>query len=171
MNRVWIFAAYMLAGPAAAQGVIYKCTVAGVTTYSQQPCAGAKSKEIPLAPVHRPHADDVLRSMEAERRFDAQMRENELARQEAACIDARTEATRRGTQQRIDDYERQIRIAEYSMGYSNNNLAGAVRSKGLQDRVTSLRESIATEKSILAATELNARTVCAQRRAQADRAL
>lgn len=170
-ERTWLvcFLA-MLAGPLAAQGTIYKCTVDGVTTYSQQACAGAKSKKIKMPPVHKPHADDVLRSMEAEQRFDAQMRESELARQEAACIDARTAATRRGTRERIDELEHQIRVAEYSMGFSANNLAGSVRSSGLQERVAALRASIASERNILASTELNARTICARQRAMAEAA-
>ncbi len=166
-----IFAAWLLALPvlSAHAQTIYKCVKDGVPVYSQQPCATkpGSSQKIKLPPPHRPHADDLLRSQAAEARFDAQMRQSALARQESACINAMTGATRKGTQHRIDAYQRQIDQAEQSMGYSANNLAGAVRSKSLQERVASLRASIANEKDILASTELNARTICAQKRAAA----
>ena len=171
MNRVWIFAAYMLAGPAAAQGVIYKCTVGGVATYSQQPCDGARSKKIKMAPAHKPHADDLLRAREAEERFDAGMRQSELARQESNCIARMTASTQRQTTQRIADYRAKIRELGSYQFYNPGSIATQTAVNGLNQQIGTLQLRIDNEERIAAENLANARTVCAQRRAQADRAL
>lgn len=166
----WIAAGLLLvASGATGQTTVYKCETPHGTVYSGQPCAtdGELGQVLHLEPLAAPDPVEVARrrAVREERALD--LRRQRLARQEVACIDNRAAATRRGTRQRIESLHDRIARLKRSLSVAYNNLAGATRNNGIREQIAGLRAAIGNEKSILARTELHARSICAQQRQQA----
>ncbi|WP_165424327.1 DUF4124 domain-containing protein [Pseudoxanthomonas winnipegensis] len=162
-----LFAA-LAAGSAHAQA-IYKCKAKdGGNAYQAAPC-GPDAKPIKVQGTRAASMTDGELANRAAVFKSTDLSSAGIAEQN--CLNAANSRIYGSSNQRVADYQAQISRITAQAARANNNLAGATYDSGLRTQIASLQQSIAQERSVADTTMNSERQRCADRRAEAERAI
>lgn len=160
---------------ASAAQTVYKCTVNGTTTYSQQPCAkdSRAMKQTTYdssAPIHSSGSAMSAGSTEDQRAaLSKGVAMSQAGIDESSCIIAAENSIYGPSNNRIAELRSRRAGLEAKAATANNNLAGATYESGLRSEMGSIDTAISTEQASAAAQASAARAQCAdQRKRQED---